>query len=530
MKQSLREIKKARKKDHFTKQQLLHLKNCINDPIYFCRNFVQIKTPVEGIMPFDLYQYQERFIKTVMNNRFVCALMPRQSGKTEAVVGYMLWRAMYKENQTILIVANKQSQALEIVKRIKFSYENLPDYIRAGAWSYNLSSVEFDTGSTIISRATTADAARGLSVSLLYADEFAYVRPGIASEFWASTRPTLATGGSCIITSTPNNDEDEFAQIWNGANDTLDDYGNENPKGLGRNGFKAFKVNWEEHPKRDEEWARGEKMAIGEERWRREYMCEFVSIDDTLINSLKLMLMQGTLPLYTMGDVRFYRPINPSKIYLVGLDPSMGIGQNNAAIQVFQLPEMVQIAEWMHNRTDIKGQIKVLMQILTYIKSEMTSGTNGNEYPEIYWTFENNAVGEAALVVIEDTGEEEFPGYLISEPQQKGNTRRFRKGLNTTNKKKVEAAMFLKSIIESNRAGIYSKPFVRELKNYVAKGIGFEAKQGETDDLISAALLVMRLTKMLRTWDSNVNERINESLMSDNETMEPMPTLVLTSI
>ena len=364
---------------------------------------------------------------------------------------------------------------------------------------------------------------------LLYADEFAYVRPGIAAEFWGAIRPTLAEGGDCVITSTPNNDEDEFAQIWNGANDTLDDFGNERPDGTGKNGFKAFQVHWSEHPRRDEEWARGEKAAIGEERWRREYMCEFVTMDDTLINPLKLVLMQGRNPLFTMGQVRFYKLIDPSKLYLVGLDPSMGVGQDNAAIQVFQLPEMIQVAEWMHNRTSIKDQVMTLMQILTYIKDEMGTPENTMQ-PEIYWTFENNSVGEAALVVINDTGEDEFPGSLINEPVQKGNSRRVRRGLNTTNKKKVEAAALLKSTVETDRIEIYSKPMVKELKNYIKKGVGFEAKQGETDDLVDASLLIMRMTNIIRNYDFDLNEKINESVVVGGDFIEPMPTVILNTV
>ena len=58
-------------------------------------------------------------------------------------------------------------------------------------------------------------------------DEFAFVRPTIAADFWTSITPTLATGGKCIITSTPNSDEDQFAQIWKSANKCFDEFGNE---------------------------------------------------------------------------------------------------------------------------------------------------------------------------------------------------------------------------------------------------------------------------------------------------------------
>jgi len=102
-------------------------------------------------------------------------------------------------------------------------------------------------------------------------DEFAFVQPNIAEEFWTSISPTLATGGRAIITSTPNSDEDTFATIWKQAENKFDEYGNESE--LGVNGFHAFRASWDEHPDRDEKWKSDEVGRIGEEKFRREYGC-----------------------------------------------------------------------------------------------------------------------------------------------------------------------------------------------------------------------------------------------------------------
>jgi hypothetical protein len=102
-------------------------------------------------------------------------------------------------------------------------------------------------------------------------DEFAFVRPTIGREFWTSISPTLATGGKCIITSTPNSDEDQFATLWKGANKTIDEFGNETE--LGVNGFKSFRSYWNEHPDRDEKWADEQRAQLGDDRFRREMDC-----------------------------------------------------------------------------------------------------------------------------------------------------------------------------------------------------------------------------------------------------------------
>ena len=103
-------------------------------------------------------------------------------------------------------------------------------------------------------------------------DEFAFVQPPEkAKEFWTSLSPTLSTGGKCMITSTPNSDEDQFAIIWKEANKRFDEYGND--KEVGTNGFYAMRAHWSEHPDRDQAWADAEKARIGDERFRREHEC-----------------------------------------------------------------------------------------------------------------------------------------------------------------------------------------------------------------------------------------------------------------
>ncbi|MFP5434937.1 MAG: terminase large subunit domain-containing protein, partial [Alphaproteobacteria bacterium] len=164
---------------------------------------------------------------------------------TTTAAAYLLWKAMFTPDCTILICANKLNQALEIMDRVRYAYENLPDHIRAGVTEYNKGTVKFDNGSKITARATTADAGRGLSISLLYLDEFAFVQPRMAQEFFTAIQPVLSTGGGCIITSTPKSDEDMFGQIYRGAIDNKDQHGNPlNATGIGKNGYFAVTIPW----------------------------------------------------------------------------------------------------------------------------------------------------------------------------------------------------------------------------------------------------------------------------------------------
>ena len=407
------------KKEEYTQEQLLELAKCMSDPKYFMLNYCYIQHPVKGRMIFTLYDYQVGLVDTYHNNRYSISMLARQTGKSTCAAGYLLWYAMFNPDQTILIAAHKYSGAQEIMQRIRFAYELLPDFIRAGVTAYNKGSLEFDNGSRIIAQATTDNTGRGLSISLVYLDEFAFVRPTIAKEFWTALSPTLATGGKCIITSTPNQDDDQFAQIWNEALKNIDEFGNET--NVGKNGFAHYLATWEVHPDRDQKWADEEQSKIGEERFRREHNCEFIAFDETLVDSIRLSMMEGVDPYAKQGQVRWYRPINKESLYMIGLDPSLGTGGDNAAIQVYELPGMKQVAEWMHNKTPVQAQIRILQQIAKYLADE------GVEKDNIYYSLENNTLGEAALVMLEEIGEENLIGTMLTEPRRRG-MGRVRKG------------------------------------------------------------------------------------------------------
>ena len=513
-------IKKANKQETYTNEQVEELLKCM-DPdegyLHFAKHFAFIQHPVKGKLLFDPYEYQLRLMHSYHNYRFNINMMPRQTGKTTCASIYLAWYAMFKPDQTILVAAHKYTGAQEIMSRIRFVYETCPDHIRAGVVSYNKQSIEFENGSRIVAQTTTGNTGRGMSISLLYCDEFAFVQPNIAEEFWTSISPTLATGGRAIITSTPNSDEDTFATIWKQAEQKFDTHGNEQE--LGINGFHSFVAQWEEHPDRDEKWKVEEIGRIGEEKFRREYGCEFLVFDETLINSIKLSALEGTNPVLNMGQTRWYKKPTNQYTYAVSLDPSMGTGGDYAAIQIFELPSYEQVGEWQHNTTAIPGQVRVLADICKYLEQE-TNNPQG-----IYWSVENNGIGEACLIVINDFGEENIPGLFVSEPMRKGHVRKFRKGFNTTHSSKVTACSRLKTMIENDKMSVNSKPFISELKGFIATGSSYQAKPGMSDDLVSATLLAIRMMDVLKDWDPRVYSTFTQA--EDLEDYEaPMPIFI----
>lgn len=479
--------------------------------LYFMDNFFMIQHPTKGSMVYHPYGYQKRLINTYHNYRFSISLMPRQSGKSTSAAGYLLWYAMFVPDSTILIAAHKYTGAQEIMQRVRYAYENCPDYIKAGATTYNKGNLDFENGSRIVSATTTENTGRGMSITLLYLDEFAFVRPSIAREFWTAITPTLSTGGKAIITSTPNSDEDQFAFIWKGANKTEDEFGNTTD--LGVNGFKAYRSSWDEQPGRDQKWADEIKAQLGEDRFRREIGCEFIIADETLINPSTLIDLQGIEPITRMGQVRWYQKPVKGNIYTVALDPSIGTGNDPAAIQIFEANTVTQIGEWKHNKTDIPTQIKLMAQINKYIV-ECTSEPNN-----VYYSVENNSIGEAALVSLNEYGENNIPGTFISEPGKK------RKGFNTTQKSKLTACAKFKTLIESKKLTINSRSLVSELKAFVAHAGSYAAKIGDTDDLVMASLLSVRMIQELGSYHFELDSYVRDH----EEFVAPLPFFAVLS-
>ena len=243
--------------------------------------------------------------------------------------------------------------------------------------------------------------------------------------------------------------------------------------------------------------------------------CEFIINDETLIAPAKLLDLDGLEPMYKTGQVRWYEPIRKDQVYVVALDPSLGTGGDPAAIQIFEATTTRQVGEWRHNKTPIPEQIRILVDVVRHINE-----TVGDE-KSIYYSVENNTIGEAALISIAEWGEENIPGYFLSDVSGPAvNGRRTRKGFNTTNKSKLSACAKLKNLVESGRMKVNSKSLISEFKNFVAHGTSYAAKPGETDDLIMATILAVRMLTVLQSFYIELDSHMRDH---GEEIIEPFP-------
>lgn len=503
--------------ENMTDDQIVEFLKCAEDPMYFIETYVKILHPTKGAVPMVLYDYQKPAVENFIKYRNNVLLFGRQLGKTTLAAAYILWFVTFNQDKTVLMTSHTLSGAIEILDRIKFSYKELPYFMKEGIEINNRSSMLFRNKSRIVCRASNPDSTRGLSVSLLYCDELEFLRD--QSAFLTAISPTLSTGGAFIVTSTPKSNDSEFAKIWYGANNTILPDGTESEVGV--NGFKATFATWRDHPDRTEEWARQEREKLTDVKFRVEHECEF--IDDsanTLIDSRLLSHMRPVDPILNAGQVKWFKLPSPGNSYFVVLDPSLGTSNDWSAIQVIEMPSLEQVGEWSSNTAPPRTQVKMLYDILNFIMDEIDPDGDPDEVP-IYWSFENNSIGEAILQIIEDSGIEYFPGTLVSEKRTGNMNKRFRKGLNTTPKNKILACSKFKSLVESNRLIPKSVGVIKQLKNFVSKGVSFSARIGN-DDLVMSMILAVRMIEMTRNWDIYDPDVISDSLETSTY-REPLP-------
>jgi len=257
-------LKKANTAINFTQDQILEFVRCKEDPVYFARKYIKIVSLDEGLVPFNLYNFQEKLVRNFHENRFNICKMPRQTGKSTTCVSYLLHYAVFNENVNIAILANKASTARDLLGRLQTAYENLPKWMQQGIISWNKGSLELENGSKILAASTSASAVRGMSFNVLFLDEFAFVPNHIADSFFASVYPTITSGKNTkvIMVSTPHG-MNHFYRYWHDAERQ-------------KNEYVPTDVHWSEVPGRDDLWREQTIANTSEQQFKVEFECEFL--------------------------------------------------------------------------------------------------------------------------------------------------------------------------------------------------------------------------------------------------------------
>jgi hypothetical protein len=235
--------------------------------------------------------------------------------------------------------------------------------------------------------------------------------------------------------------------------------------------------------------------------------CVFISTDPLLFDTIFMQNLTAEVrlakPYGTISDVIFFKPPQQNGTYLIGVDPATGSGSDFTTFVGFSFPDLEQVCEWRSNTMSSVQAYQILKKILNIY--EKVAAT-------VYYSVECNGVGEGIISLIEADENPPEMAEFVSESGAK------RRGMTTTPKTKIKACVTIKEMVERRTMTIFSKVLVEEMKQYMRKGKGYEAKLGGTDDLISSCLIVIRLLEEIASFDQNAHNALYA--FSDDDTGE----------
>ena len=471
------QLKSALVQQEYTEDQVKEFIRCQKDPIHFIEQYVKIISLDEGLIPFKLYPFQKDIVGTFHNNRFTICKLPRQSGKSTTIIGYLIHFAIFNEQTNVAILANKASTSRDLLARFQLAYENLPSWLQMGVLNWNKGSLELENGSRIIAASTSASAIRGMTFNIIFHDEFAFVPTHLAEQFFASVYPTITSGKSSkvMIVSTPHG-MNMYYRMWMDAVNKVSD-------------FTPIEVHWSEVPGRDDKWKEQTIKNTSERQFQQEFECSFLGSVDTLISVLKLQTMPYWDPIEKSGGLDVYVQPEKDHEYCISVDVSRGSSNDYSAFVVIDITDMPykMVAKYRNN------EIKPLV------------------FPEIIYQVAKNYHNAHLLVEINDIGGQVADalhhdmGYEnIIMTQMRGRLGQVvgggfgdgtvDLGVRTTKSLKRIGCSNLKQLLEGDKLEVNDFDVIVELSTFVQKAQSFEAEEGATDDLVMCLVFFAWLT------------------------------------
>ena len=482
----------------FTEDQVQEYLKCASDPTYFIKNYIKIVSLDEGLVPFEMWDFQEEIIEKVHNNRFVIAKLPRQTGKSTTMISYLLHYTLFNQSVSVAILANKLATARELLSRLKLAYEYLPKWMQQGIIEWNKGSIELENGSKILASATSSSAVRGGSFNMIFLDEFAYVPENVAGEFFSSVYPTISSGKTTkvLMVSTPKG-LNMFYKFWTDAEN-------------GRNEYVPIEVHWSAVPGRDEKWKQQTISNTSPEQFATEFECDFIGSVHTLISTAKLKSMAYKTPTYDDGEgLLVYEEPKQDHHYVMTVDTARGLGNDFSAFSVFdttQMPYTV-VATYRNNT------------IAPMLYPNVVNAV-GRKYNTAHVFIEVNDIGGQVADILH--ADLEYDNMLMCTVKgRKGQVLSggFGQGESimgirqTTVTKRVGCAT-LKSLVEGDQLLVEDFNTIAEMTSFVAKKQSFEADDGHNDDLAMTLVMFAWLTSQ-DYWKDLMDTDVRKELFED---------------
>ena len=489
-------LKKANVNIEWSQEDVQEFLKCKDDPIYFARRYIKIVSLDEGLVPFDMYKFQEKLIERFHENRFNICKMPRQTGKSTTCVSYLLHYAVFNDNVNIAILANKASTARDLLGRLQLAYENLPRWMQQGIISWNKGSLELENGSKISANSTSSSAVRGGSYNVIFLDEFAFIPNHIADDFFASVYPTITSGQSTkvIIVSTPKG-MNHFYRMWHDSEQ-------------GKNDYIPTDVHWSEVPGRDDAWKEQTIANTSEQQFKIEFECEFLGSVGTLIRPDKLKSLAYNDPIKRHNGLDIYENPKQESNYLITVDVARGIGNDYSAFIIYDITKFPYKIVGKYRNNEIKPML--YPNIINDI---------GKAYNNAFILVEVNDIGDQVASILHF--DLEYDNLLMCSMRGRNGQvvgsgfsgKKSQLGVRMSQAVKKLGCSNLKALIEDDKLLVSDYEIISELTTFIQKNNSFMAEEGCNDDLAMCLVIFSWLVAQdyfKEMTDNDVRKRIYE--------------------
>lgn len=378
--------------------------------LFFARAFGYVPHPTRGkvSMKESMYNWQKiAAVQFLTSSRFISKKV-RQIGATTFISTYFLWRTLFYSNTNSFILSLGARESSDVLSRVTFMYENLPEWLRTPLLEGAKTSIKFKNNSGVVALPGTPDALRGRSATSVILDEFAFLQN--ADKILSASVPSLSMGfltpftnsslpSQLFIVSTfpiVESDNNEYVRLYkNAVNNNESD-------------FKIISVFTDDVPEyQDANWRRSMLETLGPKKYAVEIEGRMnTSMENSFFPDHVLSELQAVRPIRTDFlkkedvDEEGY-PVNadvvthlkehydpqygyykslwvwsdplPKLSYGVTVDVSAGVGGDYSALVVFELQSGEQVAEYYSNKVSLEDFKGVVLDVAQYYNNAKLS-------------------------------------------------------------------------------------------------------------------------------------------------------------
>lgn len=502
---------------------------CETSAYYFVNNYAWIDLPGTGVIPFNLYYFQQETLKLLPKTKKMVYLKTRQCGISTLTSLYCLWRGNFQDSENIDVISTKQQKAQAFVSKMDPTIKRMPDFLKTNIVNKNASVIKWENGSQVLSETASDRAGRGDSLSLLIMDEAAhYQTDRLTRGIVAAAMPTLArTGGSAIIISTPNgtsgsgsyyyeqvnslqingnSNSEKLIEIdwyeipdipgiepYKGYNEELDkyvalDYFNRpEVKQKMREYFTPIAENW-----RDNDWLAKQHEDLGDVLFKQEVLHSFVIADDQVFPEEVLERVKediaGIVPIWEnklntqpLKGMLVWQLPKPKHRYILGIDVGSGTSKDFSTIQVMDVETYEQVAEYK-GKMSTKLFGRLVKKVARY-------------YNQGFVAIEANSIGEAVFNEVYYHDTDPYDNVYKQKKTKNGVVRMTGWETNVKSRQLMTNNIIDWFTVEDlyNQMTIRSQRLYQELCTWVWHGSKPEHAEGSNDDSLIAWGLCLHL-------------------------------------